>query len=206
MKRIKTGGLNVLLLFTQMYQANSTRPPKVLKRVQSYLVLHLRTIKLLATNKQNARAQSRSSRHGNNYCPDLLKIKNISYAEKSAKPPFARLTKLLSEKLELQLARNTLLSQDLHLQFHKFVELLIRGDCRYLNSFVLSVCFSFCLKLHSRTEKTRQAQGKQHPQRFKSTSRIHAHKKQGTASAKDRSLFRVTFQRLTLCARRNGGK
>lgn len=42
--------------------------------------------------------------------------------------------------------------------------------------FVLSVCFSFCLKLHSRTEKARQAQGKQHPQRFKSTSRIHAQK------------------------------
>lgn len=135
----KNGWTKCVTIIHTMCQANSTRPPKVLKRVQSYLVLHLHARKRLATNKQNARAQSRSSRHGNNYCPDLLKIKNISYAEKSAKPPFARLTKLLSEKLELQLARNTLLSQDLHLQFHKFVELLIRGDCRYLNSFVLSV-------------------------------------------------------------------
>lgn len=71
--------------------------------------------------------------------------------------------------------------------------------------FVLSVCFSFCLKLHSRSKKTRQAQGEQQPQRFKSTSRIQT-QKQGTASAKDRSLFRVTFQRLTLCARRSGDK
>ena len=87
MKRIKTGGLNVLLLFTQMYQANSTRPPKVLKRVQSYLVLHLRTIKRLATNKQNARAHRRSSSHGNNHCPNLLKIKAVKFCGKIRKTP-----------------------------------------------------------------------------------------------------------------------
>lgn len=169
----KNGWTKCVTIIHTMCQANSTRPPKVLKRVQSYLVLHLHARRRLATNKQNARAQRRSSSHGNNHCPDLLKIKTIKLCGKIRKTP---------------------------------KELLIRGNCRYLNSFVLSVCFSFCLKLHSRTEKTRQAQGKQHPQRFKSTSRIHAHKKQGTASAKDRSLFRVTFQRLTLYARRNGDK
>lgn len=71
--------------------------------------------------------------------------------------------------------------------------------------FALSVYFALCLKLYSRSKKTRQTQEKQHPQRFKSTSRIQA-QKQGTASAKDRSLFRVTSQRLILCARRNGDK
>lgn len=62
-----------------------------------------------------------------------------------------------------------------------------------------------CLKLYSRSKRTRQTQGKQHPQQFKSTSHIQT-QKQGTASAKDRSLFRVTFQRLTLFVRHNGDK
>ena len=48
--------------------------------------------------------------------------------------------------------------------------------------FVLSVCSSFYLKLYRQSKRTRQAQGKQHPQRFKSNSRIH--KKRGNSLSK----------------------
>lgn len=41
-------------------EGNCTVHPWCLQRVQSYLVLHLRTTKRLATNKQNARTQRRS--------------------------------------------------------------------------------------------------------------------------------------------------
>ena len=93
-------------------KVNAPSTHGVIWYVQSYLVLHLHARKRLATNKQKTRAQRRSS-HGNNHCPDLLKIKTIKLCGKIRK------TSICS--------------------FHKFMELLIRGNCRYLNSFVLSV-------------------------------------------------------------------
>ena len=44
-------------------------------------------------------------------------------------------------------------------------------------SFDLSVYFSFCLKLHSRAEKTQQAQRKARPRQFNDTLRIQAQEK-----------------------------
>lgn len=61
--------------------------PWCLQRVQSYLVLHLHARKRLATNKQNARAHRRSSSHGNNHCPNLLKIKAVKFCGKIRKTP-----------------------------------------------------------------------------------------------------------------------
>lgn len=61
MKRIKMGGLNVLLLFAHNAPSEQHTPTRgVIWYVQSYLVLHLHAKKRLATNKQNARTQRRS--------------------------------------------------------------------------------------------------------------------------------------------------
>lgn len=88
MKRIKMSGLNVLLLFAHNAPSEQHTPTRgVIWYVQSYLVLHLHAKKRLATNKQKTRAQSRSSRHGNNHCPDLLKIKTIKFCGKIRKTP-----------------------------------------------------------------------------------------------------------------------
>lgn len=88
MKRIKMGGLNVLLLFAHNAPSEQHTPTRgVIWYVQSYLVLHLHAKKRLATNKQKTRTQRRSSRHGNNHCPDLLKIKIIKFCGKIRKTP-----------------------------------------------------------------------------------------------------------------------
>lgn len=61
MKRIKMGGLNVLLLFAHNAPSEQHTPTRgVIWYVQSYLVLHLHAKKRLATNKQKTRTQRRS--------------------------------------------------------------------------------------------------------------------------------------------------
>lgn len=67
-------------------KVNAPSTHGVIWYVQSYLVLHLHARKRLATNKQKTRAQ-RSSSHGNNHCPDLLKIKTIKFCGKIRKTP-----------------------------------------------------------------------------------------------------------------------
>lgn len=83
MKRIKMGGLNVLLLFAHnapSEQHTSTRG--VIWYVQSYLILHLH-----AKSDWQRINKRQEHKHGNNHCPDLLKIKTIQVLRKNPQTP-----------------------------------------------------------------------------------------------------------------------